>query len=50
MITVGQPTTAIAPHPHKSVVLNAGLPLMNTVVLPIGNGDEGKWGGGTGQV
>ena len=51
MMTVGHPTAAIAPQPHTSVVRNAGLPPISTVVLPITNGDDGICaGGGIGQV
>lgn len=46
MITVGEPTADIAPQMHASVVLNAGRPLMRTVVLPIGNALTGMCDGG----
>ena len=37
MRTVGDPTAAIAPQMHASVVRTAGIPPINTVALPIGN-------------
>ena len=41
--TVGAPTTAIAPQTQASVVLIAGLPPINTVVLPMGKGLTVGW-------
>ena len=38
MITEGSPTAAIAPQMQASVVRNAGMPPINTLVLPIGKG------------
>lgn len=43
MITVGQPTAAIAPQIHASDVRIAGLPSIITVALPIGNGLDVGW-------
>lgn len=42
--TVGQPTAALAPQRQTSVVRIAGLPQINTVVLPIINGEDVRCG------
>jgi len=43
IITVGSPTTAIAPQMQASDVRNAGMPPINTVALPIGKGLAVGW-------